>query len=337
MKDQKKNKKNIFKKIFIKICRFLDFEIIDQNSYSVPTSFKKIGDNLSVPGIKSITLPLGKLNITRKVKSLKIIFKSCTSELILDQNKKRLFCKQKNEYTFRSLSSLLKSISKAKEVFKDISFDIVITDTNSPKIDIDKIKYILSRHSITNELLEINLNSLKNVISDNVSEAKFATMANYYTSLNLAKNSSADLIYMVEDDYIHTDDSISEMLFTFEKLSTILKNEIFLLPTDYPYLYTKSNSTKIFLGHEKHWRLVEESLGTFMTSKILLLENFDKLIKMSTNWSDPFEKPLHDIYTKTPCFSPIPSLAMHCSNVNSSYGLSPNLDWKKIWDSNEDY
>ena len=162
-------------------------------------------------------------------------------------------------------------------------------------------------------------------------------MANYYTSLNLVKNNTADLVYMVEDDYIHTNDSILEMLFSYEKLSSILKNEIFLLPADYPYLYTKSNNTKIFLGHKKHWRLVDESLGTFMTSKNLILENFEELIQMSTKWTDPFEKPLHDIYAKTPCFSPIPSLAIHCSNVNSAYGLPPNLDWKNVWDANEDY
>ena len=33
--------------------------------------------------------------------------------------------------------------------------------------------------------------------------------------------------------------------------------------------------------------------------------------------------------------SPIPSLALHFTNVNSIFGLSPNVDWKKIWDENE--
>ena len=28
--------------------------------------------------------------------------------------------------------------------------------------------------------------------------------------------------------------------------------------------------------------------------------------------------------------SPIPSLAMHCTNINSIYGLPPNFKWKKI-------
>ena len=42
-------------------------------------------------------------------------------------------------------------------------------------------------------------------------------MSNLYTSLNLLKEKPADLVYFVEDDYVHTRDAISEMLFTYEK------------------------------------------------------------------------------------------------------------------------
>ena len=41
MKIQKNNKKNFLKKIFIKICRLLNFEIIDQSDFAVPTLKKK--------------------------------------------------------------------------------------------------------------------------------------------------------------------------------------------------------------------------------------------------------------------------------------------------------
>ena len=39
----------------------------------------------------------------------------------------------------------------------------------------------------------------------------------------------------------------------------------------------------------------------------------------------PFEKKLHDIYEKELCLSPIPSLAVHFTNINSIFGLSPNI------------
>ena len=44
----------------------------------------------------------------------------------------------------------------------------------------------------------------------------------------------------------------------------------------------------------------------------------------------PFESPLHKIYEEELCISPIPSLAMHCTNINSIFGLSPNIDWKEF-------
>ena len=48
------------------------------------------------------------------------------------------------------------------------------------------------------------------------------------------------------------------------------------------------------------------------------------------------EKSLHKIYENEYCLSPIPSLAMHCTNINSVYGLPPNFRWKKIWEENKD-
>ena len=142
------NKTGFLKKIFIKICRLFGYEIIDQSKYEIPTLDKSLSDSVSIPGKKSITVPLGEIKIKRKIKSLKIVFRSCTSELIMDQNKKRLFNNDKNEYTFRSLKSILNSIELAAETFKNINFEIIVTDTNSKREDLEKVvefskKYLL--------------------------------------------------------------------------------------------------------------------------------------------------------------------------------------------------
>ncbi len=47
MKIQKNNQKSFLKIIFIKICRLLNFEIIDQSDFTVPTLKKRLNENLT--------------------------------------------------------------------------------------------------------------------------------------------------------------------------------------------------------------------------------------------------------------------------------------------------
>ena len=103
-KIQNSRSTSFLKKMFIKLCRLIGFEIIDQANFSSPTLNKGLEKTLSIQGEKSITIPLGQIDIKRKIKSVKIILRSCTSELIMDQNKKRLFNCEKNEYTFYQTS-----------------------------------------------------------------------------------------------------------------------------------------------------------------------------------------------------------------------------------------
>ena len=328
-------KTNFFKKIFIKFCRLLGYEIIDQSNFRSSTLNKDLNETLSIQGKKSITIPLGQVNIKNKINSLKIIVRTCTSELIMDQNKRRIFNEEKNEYTFRTLRSLIKSIDKASLEFKNIKFDLIVTDTNSPKEDTDKIKEILNKSNIENKFQSINLEDFKDKIKPGYSKAKFSNMANFYTSLLIAKKESADIFYFVEDDYLHSENAITEMIFSYEKFNTIFSKDLVLLPSDYPYLYAKDEATKIYLGEKYHWRLVSESLVTFMTSKKIIKENYSDLEKMGIEWVDPWEKPLHEVYNSYPCLSPIPSLAIHCANINSIFGISPFVNLKKLWDDNE--
>ena len=326
---------NFLKKIFIKISRVFGFEIIDQSSFSSPTIGKDLNETLSEQGKRSITIPLGQIKIKKKIKSLKILLRTCTSELIMDQNKRRIFDCEKNEYTFRSLKSLIMSLNKAIENFNNINFELIISDTNSSQADLKKIEEILKTSKASNKLTSIDLDSFKDKIKDGYSKAKFANMANFYNSLLIAKNEDADLLYFVEDDYLHTLNSISEMIYSYEKFYSLFNNEIILLPSDYPYLYSKDELTKIYLGEKNHWRLVSESLVTFMLNKTLINKYFEDLEKMGKVWEDPWEKPLHNIYKSHPCLSPVPSLSIHCANINSVFGISPFLDVKKLWESNE--
>ena len=341
MREIKSRKKNTLTKVFIKLCRIFGFEIIDQSNFTVPTSNKTINDRISIPGIKSITLPLGNIKITRPVKSLDIILRTCMSVNMLTQSKKRMFEENKEEYTKRTLLSLTQSVNQAKNIFKNTKFKIYVIDHSSKKNQVDNMQEILKKSNIEFEIINLELNKFSSYIKKINEENKEVTinqksnMSNIHQSLYLSKEKSEDLTYFVEDDYIHEKISLTEILYTYEKLSSLIKKDIIICPTDYPYLYTQAGDTKIFLGENRHWRQIDQTLCTFLTSKKIIEKYWDNLISMCKVEHYPFEKPLHEIYKKELCISPIPSLAIHFTNINSIYGLSPNVDWKRLWDENK--
>ena len=336
MKNIKNSHKSSFlKKIFIKICRKIGYEIIDQNNFEIPTLNKKINDDLSLLGQSSINLPLGEVKITRKVKALDIIIRTCASVNMLTQNKKRLFQQEKIEYTLRTIKSLLNSASDSKLINLNINFKVI--DHNSTTKNLKEIDNIFKKFDKEYLLINLDISKFKNTINKTNKMGKEVTlnqmsnMANIRQSLLEAKKSE-DLIYFVEDDYIHKKNSLSEMIFTYERIASQINNEIIICPTDYPYLYAKAEVTQNFLGDKFHWRKINETLCTFLTSKQIIEKYWDKYISMCEIEHAPFEKPMHEIYEKELCISPIPSLALHFTNINSIFGLSPNVDWKKVWD-----
>ena len=333
------NKIGFFKKILIKLSRKLGYEIIDQNNFELVTSGKKINENLSSLGNKSINLPLGEVKITRKVKSLDIIIRTCMEVNMLTQNKERIFEKGKPEYTLRSINSLLNS-AIANENFKNVSVNFTVIDHNSSQENLDKMRNLFKRKNTKFNLINLDVDKFSKKIEkinekkEAVTSNQISNMANIHQSL-LESVKAEDLIYFVEDDYLHSKDCLEEMIFTYERISTQLGNELFLCPADYPYLYSKFENTNIILGNKYHWRKIEETLCTFLSSKKMIQQYLKNIKKMCEFEHYPFEKPLHEIYKKELCISPIPSLAVHFTNINSIFGLSPNVNWKRIWDDNK--
>ena len=321
------------KKIFIKICKLLGYEILDQNKFSSPTLGKELNEELSVLNEKSIVLPLGEVKVTKKVNSILIILRMNTDINIWDQNRKRLFEFPKIEYTKRSLNSLIKSINYFKNKYSEVKVKTIIVDDNSNSENIQKIKSIIKDNDF--EILNLDHSKYQNKISKQKNKETFANLASLLQSFEIGKDSEEDLIYFIEDDYLHFEPMLEEMVASYERIASQINKDIFMCPTDYPYLYMDNAKTNVLIGNKRHWRTVDKTLCTFMTTKNLLNKYWDNFYKNCLNRHDPFEKYLNEIYSKEICISPIKSLSLHLTNINSSYGLSPLIDYKKLWDENK--
>ena len=321
------------KKFFIKIIKLLGYEILDQNKFVSPTMERELNDDLSTINEKSIILPLGNVEISRKVTSILIIFRMNTEVEIWDQNKKRLFERPKIEYCKRSLNSLIKSIKFFNKKCPSIKVQTIIIDDNSNNENISQIKKIIKNIDI--EIISLDHSKYLNKIKNQKKKETFSNLATLLKSFEIGKERGEDLVYFVEDDYLHFESMLEEMVSTYERVASQLNRSIFMCPSDYPYLYMNNEKTNILIGNKRHWRTIKKTLCTFLTTKNLLSKYWENFQKTCEDRHDPFEKYLNEIYTKEICISPIKSLSLHLTNINSSYGLSPLIDYKKLWEENE--
>ena len=323
------------KKLFIKFAKLLGYEIIDQNNFVSPTLNKDLNEDLSFINDKSIVLPLGEVKITKKVNSVLTIFRTNTDVEIWDQNKKRLFEKPKIEYSLRSLNSLIKSINFSKKKYPNIIFKIIIVDDKSKEDNLDKIKKLIDNSSLDISVTPLNHEKYKDIIKQQKNDQTFSNLASLLQSFELGKENGQDLVFFVEDDYLHFEFMMEEMIASFERIASQFNKDIFMCPADYPYLYMNNEKTNILIGNKRHWRTINQTLCTFLTTSSLLKKYWDNFYNTCLDRNDPFEKYINEIYKKEFCISPLKSLSLHLTNVNSSYGLSPFIDYKKLWDENE--
>ena len=169
------------------------------------------------------------------------------------------------------------------------------------------------------------------------SDQTFSNLSSLLKCYEIAKEKGEDLIFFVEDDYLHFESMMEEMIASYERISSQLKKDLFMCPADYPYLYMNNQKTNVLIGNKRHWRTIDRALCTFMTSKVFIDKYWNNFYKTCLDRHNPFEKYINEIYKNEICISPLKSLSVHFTNVNSIFGLSPNINWKRIWDENANY
>ena len=279
-------------------------------------------------------MPLGEVSISRKVNSILIILRANTKIDIWDQNKKRIFEKPKVEYTSKSINSLIKSIIYCKTKYPNIKIKTLIVDDDSDEKTLIHIKKTINSSKLNMEIINFDKRDYDNIINKQKNLQTFGNLSSLLHSFELGKKMGKDLVFFLEDDYIHFEPMLEEMIASYERISSQTKKELFMCPADYPYLYMNNEKSNILIGNKRHWRTIDKTLCTFMTSIELINKYWDNFYSTCLDRNEPFEKHLNEIYKKELCISPLKSLSVHMTNVNSNYGLSPFINYKKLWDEN---
>jgi hypothetical protein len=168
--------------------------------------------------------------------------------------------------------------------------------------------------------------------------------ASCLASFSTARDEARDLVYFVEDDYLHAPSAIVEMLETHplfrEKLGG---REVALHPYDDPKNYWSpifsQENCRVMHGPKRHWRTNTHTTNTCWVETETLRRNWELFERLARYSSTPYGQHQHiseastinRIWREQVClFTPIPSLALHLQHEEHK---DPYLDWAAWWDA----
>lgn len=134
----------------------------------------------------------------------------------------------------------------------------------------------------------------------------------------------SDLIYFLENDYLHVDNWVEEITTLFETYPNGL-NYVSLYDHNDKYFLPMYDDlvSKIFTTKTRHWRTTPSTCGSYIIPKNIFIEDED----VNTGGPGDHDKFLYLGSTKNRfVLTPIPGLSTHCMEGL----LSPTIDWKQI-------
>lgn len=217
----------------------------------------------------------------------------------------------------------------------------------------DKPVYITKENCLRNAVREFPLTKCEwHVLADNVSDETYNMIVKYVPANNVErvsvghgagtfrmayekalKYNDNDLVYLLEDDYIHLPDSL-KCLISVAKENYADYITLYDHPDKYgfkdnnPYVNDGGENTKMFLTDNHHWKLTDSTTMTVAAFVDVLRR--DK----ATWWRWTEAKHPYDfqIFVDLRCFSkarlisPIPSLSTH-GEVEM---LAPLINWEDV-------
>lgn len=218
----------------------------------------------------------------------------------------------------------------------------------------DKIKpdYINNNNCLANFISNFSRENVT-LIADNVKESTWNDLCEKYPDLMMLHTNYGDgaqsfnhaldlalelpqddIIYFVEDDYLHRAGSRNIMLEGFSlgaDYVTLYDHPDKFMDGVNPFIVGNGEVTTVFLSASCHWKLTNSTTMTFATT-VSTLRKDEMIIRERTKTSHPQDFDLFiDLREKgRSLLSPLPGYSTH----GEIQWLSPLVDWEKIASGN---
>lgn len=226
----------------------------------------------------------------------------------------------------KCVSSLVNSINAA-----NASVKLTVLDDHSDKKFLNKLKKIITK-CINASIVSLDKKGFNN---------------SAYQQFKLASETQG-LVYTVEDDYIHEENAINDMIHAFIYFSQRFQDNVMIFPFDCPFRYEQGFEEPTVLFHDgnRYWRHVTKTTYTFLTHGETVKKHFKMFEKLALKYPSVLEDDtINTLYKKVIpseqediiVFNPIPSLAYHLSYAEPVKIQSKQLTWKTLWEQTNDF
>lgn len=161
-----------------------------------------------------------------------------------------------------------------------------------------------------------------------------------YQQFLIAANSD-DLVYTVEDDYLHEPQAISRMLNAYYYFSQRFGGQPVISPYDCPFRYEhlKEYPTLLLYDGTRYWRHTQHTAYTIFTHRNFFRDNFEIFEKAALGYPEITEDlSINTLYRSISAndaaaiaFNPIPSVAYHLSYSEPPIIKTDHLGWRDLW------
>lgn len=217
----------------------------------------------------------------------------------------------KNELINLCLSSLVNSVNKSRH-----DIELTVLDDHSAKSDKEKFLKILKKCEKRTSFIELN---------------DTGPSASCRLTYELIEKKATDLWYHVEDDYLHFENSIEEMINAINHFEKITKKNIAIFPYDCMCrYYYQIYPSYILHGPSSHYRTINHSTYTCMTSRAVY-DKYKEYFELAAEYvcKKSEDETINKVWQQPDVLllNPIPSLAMHIVDKD---GKDPYIDIEKL-------